>query len=158
MPQGRKKENASKAAARPVTWNGRKYRVNALAAQGLKQLETAFDQYQSTRARSAVYGYLTAVYEFAVGFKTAVGCRRVAKQMAKQKGYVVREDQDRFSLLIRATSTVNEKTRWKWTICLLCAVPLEVDPLELEGFIRELGGINQCVAQCLGSSVADEAA
>ncbi len=49
-------------------WNGKEYSTKALAAQWRPRPEKAFRAYEATRARSAVYDYLTPVYEFAIGF------------------------------------------------------------------------------------------
>src|SRR5215207_9559905 len=113
------KATATGKAAKTVTWKGKEHRADALASRWLVRLEATFAESQSTRARNAVYAYLTAIYEFVAGFETSVDCRTVVKRMAGRKGLVIRCDEDtRFILLIRATATVNEKTRWKWSKCL----------------------------------------
>jgi hypothetical protein len=58
----------------------------------------------SVAGRNAVYEYLEAMYEFATGFDTSQDCRQVAKNMMKRQEHVIRRNQGRFSLLIRASS------------------------------------------------------
>lgn len=148
MPRERLKA-AKRKAANTVMWRAKEYREDALASKALDELETEFEQYQSTRDRYAVYGYLTAVYRFAFDFETSLDCKRVAKRMAERKEHLVRRNQDRFGLLILATSTtmINEKTRWKWRHCLTYAISQDVEPNKLKKFIANLGGINKCAAK-----------
>jgi hypothetical protein len=140
---------ARKPTAKTVVWRDREHGVKALASRGLKQLAEAFGLYHSTRARNAVYGYLTAVYEFAAGFRASRDCKRLAKVMVKRKERVVRCDQNRFDLLLLASSTpaVNAKARWKWSQCLTHAVYEEIEPADLERFIADFGGVNACAAK-----------
>jgi hypothetical protein len=142
------KATVLKMPAKTVVWKGNEHSIKALAAKELGGLEAKFQQYQSTRDRDAVYGYLTAIYRFAHGFEKSLDCKRVARQMAAQKGLVIRDGQDqRFSLLIRSTATVNEKTRWKWRKCLAYAWSEEVEPQDLKDFIKGVEGINGCAAK-----------
>jgi hypothetical protein len=110
-------------------------------------LEAAFAQYRSTRSRNAVYGYLTEVYRFGMNFEASKDCVKVGKRMITKKGLARHKPFGRFSLLVRATSDVDEKTRWKWVRCLVFAQMEEREPSEMRSFILdEHHGINSCVA------------
>jgi hypothetical protein len=131
-----------------VSWRGKRHTVRALASKWQVKLEAKFAAFQGTRKRNAVYAYLTAVYTFARGFKTSADCRTVGRRMIRKEGLVLRKRHDRFSLIIRATSDVNEKTRWKWMRCLQFAHFKDVEPGELETFIRkDHNGINECASK-----------
>ena len=134
-------------APKTVVWKGEERDAGALASEGLKILEAAFKKYQSTRAGDAVYGYLSAVYGFATSFRRSPDCTRVARRMARNKKYPVRKNQSSWSLLIRASATVNEKTRWKWSTCLDYAKAERVKPSDLKQFIRGQGRINECASK-----------
>ena len=133
------------AKAKTVIWRGEERSAKALASTWLRKLEKAFEASQSTRSRNAVYGYLTEVYRFAVGFDLSRDCLRVAARMVASKGLTPRKARNRFSPLIRATATVNEKTRWKWARCLRFALSENIEPDDLHTFIlNEHKGINEC--------------
>ncbi len=140
---------ASAKAPKTVTWKGEDHPADAMATKWLKKLEAEFERYQSTRPRDAVYQYLKTVYAFVDGFDGLSDHWRMAERIAKKKGCAVRPKEDRISLLIRATSTVNEKTRWKWTMCLAYARIQRVEPDHLKQFIKKLGGINDCVMKAV---------
>ncbi len=85
-----------RSKAKTVTWQGKEYPAEALATDWLPRLEKAFRAYQSTRARNAVYGYLTEVYRFAVGFERWKACMKVGALMVASKGLVARDSENRF--------------------------------------------------------------
>jgi hypothetical protein len=59
----------------------------------------------------------------------------------------LRTRKNRFSSVLRATATIDEKTRWKWVRCLKLAFSEEIGPDKLQSFILdEHGGINGCAA------------
>jgi hypothetical protein len=76
-------KKANKASLRTVIWKGEEQEVRTLSKSSLKKLEAAFEEYQSTRKRDAVYDYLTAVYRFARGFNKASHRRTVSEHMPR---------------------------------------------------------------------------
>ena len=135
---------ASEASLRTVIWDGDKRDVAALSKSALKKLEAAFKEYQSTRKRDAVYGYLTAVYRFARQFEKASHRRIVGEHMLSLKDRGSRKTDNAFSAILRATSTVNEQTRWKWVQCLAFARREKIASDALQSFIKKHDGINEC--------------
>jgi hypothetical protein len=127
-----------------VLWDGNKHDVSALSKSQLKKLEAAFEEYQSTRKRDAVYGYLTAVYRFARRFEKASHRRMVGQHMLALKDRGSRKTDNAFSAILRATSTVNEQTRWKWVQCLAFARREKIASDALQSFIKKHDGINEC--------------
>jgi hypothetical protein len=116
-----------------------------LSKSALKKLEK---EYQSTRKRDAVYGYLTTVYRFARRFEKASHRRMVGEHMLALKDRGSRKTDNAFSAILRATSTVREQTRWKWVRCLAFARDEKIASDDLQSFIQEYGGINECADEC----------
>src|SRR5829696_7796191 len=85
-----------------VVWKESEYSPRELAAEWLPKLEKAFQEYQSTRDRLAVYPYLTAIYRFRRLFKFARDARAVGAEMIAQKGLSASRSDDPFNLFIRA--------------------------------------------------------
>jgi hypothetical protein len=127
-----------------VVWKDLEYPPSELAAEWLPKLEKAFQKYQSTRDRLAVYPYLTAFYRFRTHFKSARDARAVGAEMIAQKGLSASRSDDPFNLIIRATATVDEKARWKWVRCLKFAFAEDIQPQGLQIFIMSYDGINKC--------------
>jgi hypothetical protein len=108
------------------------------------KLEKAFQEYQSTHDRLAVYPYLTAIYRFRRRFKFARDARAVGAEMVAQNGLTASRSDDPFNLFVRATATVDEKARWKWVRCLKFAFTEDIRSRDLQIFIMSYDGINKC--------------
>jgi hypothetical protein len=129
-----------------VIWNGEKFQPRQLAAEWQPKLANHHRRMQRSRKRGAIYDYLVEVYRFAHTFKTPKGCAIVGERMIKDQGAVVGGHHNCISLLIRATSNADRRTRWKWACCLAYAYNQRVNPDNLISFIKGLKGINGCVA------------
>ena len=137
-------KKATKVSLRTVMWDHEERDVTTLSRSQLKNLEAAFEEYQSTRKRDAVYGYLTAVYRFARQFKKASHRKIVGAHMLSLRDRGSRKTDNEFSAIVRATSAVSEQTRWKWVQCLAFARHEKIASKRLQAFIKKHDGINEC--------------
>jgi hypothetical protein len=117
----------------------------------LAKARTAWSDYQSSRKRDAVYGYLAAVFEIVVGWK---GQRR-AKANSLQALNTTNESgtikiDEPFAVVIYCTSDpekLDSKIRSKWSRALRYAEHFKPLRQELGQFIKSKGGINECADQ-----------
>jgi hypothetical protein len=114
----------------------------------LAQAHTAWNQYQSTRRRDAVYGYLRAVFEIVGRWKKQGRAKAKSRQALMALGH---RDKIRslrpFSVVIVCTSDpriVDPKTRSKWSRALRYAERFKPGGQSLAQFIKSQGGINKC--------------
>ena len=117
----------------------------------LAKARTAWTEYQSSRKRDAVYGYLNAVSEIVVRWKEqrrAKACSHQALIATKNSGTIKIDEP--FDVVIFCTSDsrkVDAKTRSKWSRALRYAERFKPDNQGLTQFIKSKGGINKCAAQ-----------
>jgi hypothetical protein len=116
--------------------------------EDLAKARAAWTQYQSTRQRDAVYGYLAAVFEIVVGWKE----QRRAEASSLQALIVTNQrdaiDADEpFAVVICCTSEackLDIKTRSKWSRVLRYAEQFKPYTQDLAEFIKSKGDINEC--------------
>ena len=88
----------------------------------LAKARTAWAEYQSTRKRDAVYGYLSAVFQIVAGWKR-LHCAKARSHQAlsaAKKSTVIKSEEP-FAVVIFCTSDsrkVDAKTRSKWSRAL----------------------------------------
>jgi hypothetical protein len=123
----------------------------AVEEDGLAKARTAWKEYQSTRERDAVYGYLAAVFQIIARWKeqhrAKASLHRVLSA-TKQCG-AIRIDEP-FAVVICCTSDsgkLDAKTRSKWSRALRYAERFKPHNQGLTQFIKSKGGINECAAQ-----------
>jgi hypothetical protein len=123
----------------------------AVEEDELAKARMAWTEYQSSRERDAVYGYLTAVFEIVARWKeqhrAKASLHRVLSA-TKQCG-AIRIDEP-FAVVICCTSDASKldaKTRSKWSRALRYADRFKPDNQGLAEFIKSKGGINECAAQ-----------
>jgi hypothetical protein len=111
---------------------------------------SAWNEYQSSRRRDAVYPYLTAVFEIVVRWKTQHRAKARSQQAlaATKKPGAIRICEP-FAVVIFCTSDfckVDAKTRSKWSRALRYAEKFKPDNQSLAQFVKSKGGINECAA------------
>jgi hypothetical protein len=124
-------------------------RANGKIEKNLKQVRAAWDRYQSTRERDAIYGYLKAVYSVVAQAKARSRLGRLVKNAQLIAGLPIDRKADPFSTLIKCTSegSVDLKAVSKWSRVLRYAMSAKADPKELREFIKRKGGLNACAAE-----------
>jgi hypothetical protein len=124
--------------------------------QGLLRVRNAWEESQASRARSAIYTYLTAAFDL-VGWWTAEGCAlEHAHKALRLRNMTPFDDEEPFAAIIRCTSApskVDKRTRSKWSRALRYAISCKPIDEPLDRFMKRKGGINECAARfarCLG--------
>ena len=115
----------------------------------LAKIREAWNQYQSTNNRNAVYIYLTAIYNVVRKW------RRIdlvddycALAFHFHRDHIDMEPEP-FAILIYCTADpekVDKKTRSKWSRALRVAEACKRDDHTVREFIKGLGGVNNCAA------------
>jgi hypothetical protein len=115
----------------------------------LKLVRAAWERYQGTRERDAIYGYLKVVYSLVAQAKARSRLGRLVKNAQLIAGLPIDRKADPFSTLIKYTSKgrVDSKSVSKWTRVLRYAMSGKADPDELREFIKGRGGLNACAAK-----------
>ena len=110
----------------------------------LAEVCDAFDEFQESRDRDAVYGYLNAVFRTVVETKGRREIERLVRRALKFAGLPYQEGVDPFAAVIRCTCEhrLDDKTISKFARALRYAAHQNRPPRMLKSFIKELGGIN----------------
>jgi hypothetical protein len=114
--------------------------------QRLVMVCNAFDQFQESRVRDAVYGYLKAVFALVVDCKGRRRAKRLLQRAFQFAGLPVDKNADPFATIIRCTSerNVDNKTISKWARALRYVAHCKRPPTPLKKFVKKMGGINAC--------------
>jgi hypothetical protein len=110
----------------------------------------AWEGCQSSRARHAIYNYLTAVFDLVMWWAAenrAVSRARWALQLLHLDLPTTDEP---FAAIILATADrekVDKRTRSKWSRVLRYAAEYKPSSEPLATFIQRKGGINECAAR-----------
>jgi hypothetical protein len=133
------------------------YTTEALK-QDLLRLQIAWDDCQASRARDAIYGYLTAVFDL-VAWWTAENCAlERARKALRLRGITPFDHEEPVAAVIRCTADpakVEKRTRSKWSRVLRYALRYKSHSEPQDQFIKRKGGINECAerfARHLGRS------
>jgi hypothetical protein len=131
------------------------YTAQALR-QDLLRVRSAWNDCQTSRARNAIYGYLTAVFDLVMWWAAegrAISRARWALQLQRLDLPTTDEP---LAAIIRCTSDpgkVDKRTRSKWSRVLRYAAQYKPSSEPLATFIQRTAGINKCAsrfASCLG--------
>ena len=125
------------------------YTTQALK-QDLLRLQIAWDDCQASRARDAIYGYLSAVFDL-VAWWTAehLALERAHKALRLQRMCPF-EGEEPFAAVIRCTADpakVDKRTRSKWSRMLRYALRYKSHSEPLDRFIKRKGRINKCAGR-----------
>ena len=116
--------------------------------QGLAEVRKAWQRYQATKGRDAVYIYLEAVFALVRRWQrhnSSLRNSRVALRFHPNAAQMKREP---FAIVIFCTSDpqiADAKTRSKWSRVLRYARKIKPANRCLTDFIKSQGGINACV-------------
>lgn len=106
----------------------------------------AWNKFQATRVRDAVYGYLTAVFEIVERYNRRRKTEELLRCAFKFAGLAVDAKADPFTAVIRCTCDRNtdNKTISKWARALRHVAQCKKPGTGLKRFMEEAGGINGC--------------
>jgi hypothetical protein len=112
----------------------------------LMSVSDAFDEFQESRVRDAVYVYLRAVFALVVACKGRRRTKRLLQSAFQFAGLLVDKNADPFATVIRCTSErdVDNKTISKWARALRYAAHCKRPRTPLKIFVKKMGGINAC--------------
>jgi hypothetical protein len=116
----------------------------------LGEVQGAWCRYGGTHGRDAVYGYLTAVYNIVMKWKSERRFWKSAGLALKLQGDTTPMRVEPFAVVIRCTSDpdkVDGKTRSKWSRALRVAEAFNGRDMSVRAFIKGQGGINRCAAR-----------
>jgi hypothetical protein len=130
------------------------YTTEALK-QDLLRLQIAWDDCQASRARDAIYGYLTAVFNLVAWWTAEKSALERARQALRLRGITPFDHEEPVAAVIRCTADpakVDKRTRSKWSRALRYALEYKSHSEPLDQFIKRKGGINACASlfrQCV---------
>jgi hypothetical protein len=117
-----------------------------LLRRRLIRVSDAFDEFQGSRVRDAVYGYLKTVFALVVDCKGRRQTTRLLRRAFQFAGLPLDKNADPFATVIRCTSerNVDNKAISKWARALRYAAHFKRTRTPLKTFIKKMGGINAC--------------
>ena len=115
--------------------------------QRLGDVCNAWDDFQETRDRDAVYGYLRAVFSIVQHYNGRHRTKKLMRRAYKFAGLRVDTSADPFAVIIRSTCEhkLDNKTISKWSRALRYVARVK-KRIPLKTFMKNRGGINGCAA------------
>ena len=112
----------------------------------LMSVSDAFDEFQESRVRDAIFKYLSTVFDVVVDCKGRRRTKRLLRRAFQFAGLPVNENANPFATVIRCTSEQNLdcKTVSKYARALRYAAHCKKRRTPLKKFMKEMGGINAC--------------
>jgi hypothetical protein len=139
-----------KSARRPViSDNCRTKTEGKPKKKGLRQrladVSDAWDEFQETRDRDAVYDYLRAVFSIVQHYGWKDRSKKLIRRAFKFAGLPVDMNADPFAVIIRCTcdQQLDRKTISKWSRALRYTARVK-KRTPLKTFMKNRGGINAC--------------
>jgi hypothetical protein len=115
----------------------------------LEKVRDAWDDFQASRARDAVYGYLEAVFAIVEHYRTRRRTNKLLRHAFKFAHLPLDKPADPFTVVIRCTcdDAVDSKTISKWARALRYVAQCKKPGTPLKAFMTEAGGVNACAAR-----------
>jgi hypothetical protein len=112
----------------------------------LETVRDAWDNFQASRVRDAVYGYLEAVFAIVEHYKVRRKTKKLLRHAFKFADLPVDYNADPFTVVIRCSSDDNadSKTISKWAQALRYAARSKEPAVRLRTFMKRAGGVNAC--------------
>jgi hypothetical protein len=112
----------------------------------LEKIREAWDDFQTSRARDAVYGYLGAVFAIVEHYKIRRRTNRLLRNAFKLANLPFDRKADPFTGVIRCTCAdyVDSKSISKWARALRFAAHCKKPHMRLKTFMKKAGGVNAC--------------
>jgi hypothetical protein len=137
---------------RPTTKSASKLRESrpkALLVRRLEGVRDAWDEFQTDRARDAVYGYLEAVFAIVMHFKVRRRTKRLLRHAFEFADQPFDRKADLFTAVIRCTcgDAADDKMISKWARALRYVARRKPPETRLKAFMKDTGGVNACAAR-----------
>ena len=112
----------------------------------LEKIRRASGDFQRSRARDAIYGYLEAVFAIVMHYKVRRRTARLLQHAFKFADCPFDSNADFFSAVIRCTcgGDVDSKAISKWARALRYAARRKEHDMRLQIFMKSVGGLNAC--------------
>jgi hypothetical protein len=112
----------------------------------LEKIRDAWDDFQASRTRDAVYGYLEAVFAIVEHYKVRRKTKTLLRHAFKFAELPFDRNADPFTAVIRCTCAdlADSKAISKWARALRYVARCKVSPTQLKTFMKEAGGVNAC--------------
>ena len=118
----------------------------ARLARRLDKVADAWDEFQASRARDAVYSYLEAVFAIVEYYRTRRRTNKLLRHAFKFANLPFDKNANPFAAVIRCTcdDEIDSKTIGKWARALRYVAHCKVPRMRLKTLMKEAGGINAC--------------
>ena len=118
----------------------------------------AWDNFQASRTRDAVYEYLEAVFSIVEHYRVRRRTKRLLRDAVKFADLAFDKNADSLTAIIRCTcdDTVDSKTISKWARALRYVAHCKGPATRLETFMKEAGGVNACADRYAKYAPGDE--
>jgi hypothetical protein len=112
----------------------------------LEKVRRAWEDFQASRRRDAVYGYLEAVFAIVAHYRARRRTNRLLRHAFEFAKLPLDTNGDPFIAVIRCTSGngADNKTISKWARALRYVARSKKPDIGLSAFMKGLGGINAC--------------
>jgi hypothetical protein len=112
----------------------------------LEKVVHAWGDFQSSRARDAVYGYLENVFEMVMHYKARRKTKKLLRHAFEFAELPFDRNADPSTAVIRCTCAdrADSKTISKWARALRYAAHCNVPRTRLKMFMKKAGGVNAC--------------
>ena len=120
--------------------------TSARLRRWLEKIRGAWDDFQASRARDAVYGYLEAVFAIVEHYRVRRRTTRLLRHAFEFGDLPLDKQADPFTAIIRCTSddSVDSKTISRWARALRYVARCKQPRAGLKAFMKGLGGVNAC--------------
>jgi hypothetical protein len=115
----------------------------------LEKVRDAWDDFQASRARDAVYGYLEAVFAIVEHYKVRRRTKKLLRHAFKFADQPLHKNANPFTAVIRCTcgGAADNKTVSKWARALRYVARCKKPATPLKAFMKEAGGVNACATR-----------
>ena len=113
--------------------------------QDLLRVRIAWEDCQTSRDRNAIYGYLSAVFDLVMWWKTEDRAISRARWALRLQGADLPTTDEPFAMVILCTADrlkVDKRTRSKWSRVVRYAMEYKPSSEPFTAFVRRRGGIN----------------
>ena len=140
-----KSTRASRALRRPLR-EATSRTPKARLRRWLQEVRGAWDDFQASRARDAVYGYLEAVFAIVPHYRVRRRTQRLLRHAFKFADRPFDKNAEPFRAVIRCTcgDVADAKMISKWSRALRFAASAKRSRTSLKGFMKKMGGVNAC--------------
>jgi hypothetical protein len=154
-PDSRQSCPTSMRLARHAAISTEKFRLNqgcagttsaARIRRRFERTREVWKQFQTSRARDAVYGYLEAVFAIVEHYRVRRKTKKLLRHAFKFAELPFDRNADPFAAVIRCTCAdlADSKAISKWARALRYVARCKVSPTQLKTFMKEAGGVNAC--------------